>query len=419
MQIMIDRQIKKITGGRTMFLLRMAGLIALFGWISAATAMAEDVLGIGVQNDQSGVYADGTGAGATAAAQLAAEDFGGHVAGMTIKVLSADNQNKADIGASIARNWIERGEVETIVDLGSSAAALAVNDIVRDANKVMLVSSASAPQLTGKSCTPNTIAWTYNPAALAAPLAKALYDRGDDTWFFITVDYVFGHALQAGATRAIEQLGGKVVGSVQHPLNTLDFSSLLLQAQASNAKVVALANGGDDVVRAIKQAHEFGLTPKQTLVGLSTNIGDIHAMGLGTAQGLLLTEATYWDLDDRTRALSKRFAEKYRGRMPTMMQAGAYGAVLHYLKAVQAVGSAKDGAKVVAKMKELPSDDPFFGKGYVRIDGRAVHDMYVFQVKTPSESHYAWDYYRMLAKIPGEQAFGSKPSPDCSLVAKN
>jgi branched-chain amino acid transport system substrate-binding protein len=403
--------------------MRYQGFSAIFSVAVAVAAVptltwgASDVVKIGVLNDQSGVFADSTGHGSVVAAEMAVKDFGGTAAGKKVEVIFADHQNKPDVGASIARTWFDREAVDAIADLGNSAVALAVNQVAREKNKTILVSAGGATVLTGKQCSPNTVHWTYDTHSGAAPLAIALAKRGRNKWFFLTADYTFGASLQDEATTALKPVGGSVVGSVRHPLNTMDFSSFLLQAQSSSANVLALANGGNDSARSIKQANEFGLTKTMVIAGLSTLISDIHSVGLATTHGLLLSLPFYWDLNDGTRAFSKRWAEQNNGRMPTMMQAGVYGAVLHYLKAVDAVGSTTDGKKVVDKMKELPTDDPLFGKGYVRADGRTIHNVYVFEVKKPEESKYPWDYFKLLDTIPGEKAFLTMEEGGCALVA--
>ncbi len=384
-----------------------------------AAHAADDVVRIGVLDDMSGVFSDSTGRGSVLAAQLAAEDFGGQVAGKRIEIISADHQNKPDIGAAIAREWFDRGGVDAIADLGNSAIALAVNELARTQNKVILVSAGGTTQLTGPACAPGTVQWTYDTWAQTYVLVSALIKRDKKTWFFVTADYTFGKNLQNDATRFVERAGGKVLGAVAHPLNTLDFGSFLLQADASGAQVIAFANGGDDTSRSLAQAREFGMAGKHDFAALSGLITDVHSIGLNAAQGLLPVEAFYWDLNDGTRAFSQRWKARYgQEHYPSMMQAGVYGAVLHYLKAVQAVGSADDGAKVVAKMKEMPTDDPLFGKGYVRADGRTIHDMYVFEVKRPAESKYPWDYYKIFAKVPGEEAFRPLAEGGCPLVKK-
>jgi branched-chain amino acid transport system substrate-binding protein len=390
-------------------------LIVTAGVPTAAFA-AGDTVKIGVLNDQAGVFSDSTGRGSVIAAELAAKDFGGTAAGKKIEIISADHQNKPDIGAAIAREWFDREGVDAIADLGNSAVALAVNEIARQKNKTILVSAGGTTALTGSQCSPNTVHWTYDTHSQVAPMAIALANRGRNKWFFLTADYAFGFSLRDEGTRALDAIGGAAVGSVSHPLNTMDFSSFLLQAQASHGNVLALANGGDDSARAIKQAQEFGLTPNMVLAGLSAEITDVHSLGLSAAKGLLLSMPFYWDLNDGTRAFSKRWSSLNHDRMPTMMQAGNYAAVLHYLKAVDAVGGTDDGKRVVDKMKELPTDDPLFGKGYVRADGRTIHDVYIFEVKSPEDSKYPWDYLKTLDTIPGEKAFLTLEQGHCRLV---
>jgi branched-chain amino acid transport system substrate-binding protein len=391
---------------------------ACFFTLAAMTASeaSDDVVRIGVLNDQSGVFADSTGAGSTLSARMAAEDFGGKVAGMPIEIVAADHQNKPDVGATIARRWFDLEKVDAIVDLGNSAVALAVNEIARDKNKAILVSAGGTTALTGKSCSPNTVQWTYDTWSQSNAIGTALVKSGHRTWFFLTADYTFGYNLRDETSKVVLAHGGEVVGSVRHPINTSDFSSYLLQAQASRANVIALANGGSDTANAIKQASEFQL-PKggQVIVGLSTMITDIQALGLAATQGLFVTETFYWDLTPGTREWSKRWAARNGGRYPTMMQAGVYAAVLHYLKAAQAVGGVSDGGKVVAQMKAMPTDDPVFGKGHILPNGRKIHDVHVFQVKAPEESKYPWDFYKLVSTVPGEQAFLSLADSGCTL----
>jgi branched-chain amino acid transport system substrate-binding protein len=391
---------------------------ACFFTLAAMTASeaSDGVVRIGVLNDQSGVFADSTGAGSTLAARMAAEDFGGKVAGMSIEIVAADHQNKPDVGATIARRWFDLEKVDVIVDLGNSAVALAVNEIARDKNKAILVSAGGTSALTGKSCSPNTVQWTYDTWSQSNAIGTALVKSGHRTWFFLTADYTFGYNLRDETSKVVLANGGEVVGSVRHPINTSDFSSFLLQAQASRANVIALANGGSDTANAIKQASEFQL-PKggQVIVGLSTMITDIQALGLAATQGLFVTETFYWDLTPGTREWSKRWAARNGGRYPTMMQAGVYAAVLHYLKAAQAVGGVSDGGKVVAQMKAMPTDDPLFGKGHILPNGRKIHDVHVFQVKAPEESKYPWDFYKLVSTVPGEQAFLSLADSGCML----
>lgn len=371
---------------------------------------------IGVLNDQGGVFSDSSGPGSSVAAQLAADDAMATL-GLKVEIVSADHQNKADVGSAIARDWFDRGGVDAVADLGNSSVALAVATIAREKDKACLVSAGGTTLLTGAQCAPTTVHWTYDTYAETTALAKALTDAGKTTWFFITVDYAFGQSLQDETTKALARMGGKVVGSVKHPINTMDFSAYLLQAQASGAQVIALANGGDDTNRCVKQASEFGITLKQTVVGLAMLITDVHAIGLEAAQGLFVTEAFYWDLNDRTRAFAKRWSERSRGREPTMMQAGVYGVVLDYLKAVHAIGGdAGSGTRVVRQMKSMPADDDAFGRSTVRADGRTIHDNYVFQVKAPPQSHGPWDYYRLVTTIPGGTAFRAMADGGCPLL---
>jgi branched-chain amino acid transport system substrate-binding protein len=389
--------------------------------LMAGTAHAQitgNVVKIGVLNDQSSVYADIQGPGAVVAVRLAIEDAGKAV-GVPVEVVVADHQNKPDVAVSIARQWMDRDGVDVITDVGSSAVALAVSGVIREKNKVMFPASTATADLTGKACSPNTVHWTYDTWAMANGTGRAVVKTGGDTWFFLTADYAFGHALERDVTNVVKASGGKVLGSVRHPLNTADFSSFLLQAQSSKAKIIGLSNAGGDMVNSIKQAAEFGIVRGgQKLAGLLVFISDVHALGLRAAQGLVFTEAFYWDLNDQTRAWSKRFAEKHGGKMPGMAHAGNYGSVLHYLKAVAALKSDADGRAVVAKMKELPTDDPAFGKGTIREDGRKIHPMYLFEAKSPDQSKGAWDYYKLVATIPAAEAFRPLEQGDCPLVKK-
>ncbi len=399
---------------------RLIGAIALAAALGCGVAHAQytdGVIKIGVLNDMSGLYSDLSGQGAVVAAKMAVEDFGAAAKGMKVEIVGADHQNKPDVGSNIARTWFDRDGVDVIVDVPTSSVALAVNEIAREKNKVFLVSGAAASDLTGPKCSPNTVHWTYDTWALANGTGKAMVKTGGDTWFFITADYAFGKALERDTTEVVLANGGKVLGSVRHPFPGTDFSSFLLQAQASKAKVIGLANAGGDTINSIKQAAEFGITQGgQSLAGLLVFISDVHALGLQTAQGLVLTEAFYWDQNDATRAFAKRFAPQFKNNMPTMVQAGVYSAVLHYLKAVEALKSDADGKAVVAKMKEMPTDDPLFGKGTIRADGRKIHDMYLFEVKKPSESKGAWDYYKLRATIPAAEAFRPMKDGGCPLV---
>jgi branched-chain amino acid transport system substrate-binding protein len=383
---------------------------------NAQAQISDGVIKIGVLNDQSSLYADLAGQGSAVAARMAIEDFGAAKKGMKVEVISADHQNKPEVGSSIARQWYDVDKVDVIVDVPTSSVALAVNQVTREKNKAFLVSGAASSDLTGKACSPNTIHWTYDTWMLAHGTGSAIVQTGGKTWFFLTADYAFGHALERDTEQVVTQSGGKVLGKVRHPLNTQDFSSFLLQAQSSKAQIIGLANAGGDTINSIKQAAEFGIVKGgQSLAGLLVFITDVHALGLDKAQGLILTETFYWDQNDRTRAFAKRFAPQYKGNMPTMVQAGVYSAVLHYLKAVEALKS-DDGPKVIAKMKELPTDDPLFGKGRVRKDGRKIHDALLVEVKKPSESKGPWDYYKIRATIPAEQAFRPEKDGGCELV---
>lgn len=401
---------------------RYAALLTCAGLGFAGSASAQDkTVKIGVLNDMSSLYADIGGPNSVAAAKMAVEDSGMKAKGWTIEVLSGDHQNKPDIGVNIARQWIDNDKVDAIADTPTSSVALAVSNMVKEKNSVLLNSGAATADLTGKACTPNTIAYTYDTYMLANGTGKALTKVGGDTWFFLTADYAFGHALERDTSAVVTANGGKVLGGVKHPLNTSDFSSFLLQAQSSKAKVIGLANAGGDTTNAIKQASEFGIVQGgQKLAALLLFISDVHSLGLKTAQGLTFTESFYWDMNDQTREWSKRFVKlSPKGTMPSMDAAGVYGVVLHYLKAMEALGgNPHDGAKVVAKMKEIPTDDPVFGKGTVRIDGRHIIPAYLFEVKKPEESKGPWDYYKLVATIPAEDAAKPLKDSECPLVKK-
>ena len=378
--------------------------------------ISDGVIKIGVMNDQSGTYADLAGPGSVVAARMAVEDFGAAKKGMKVEVVVADHQNKPEVGSSIARQWYDVDKVDAIVDVPTSSVALAVNQITREKNKVLIVSTGATVDLTGKSCSPNTIHWTYDTWSLANGTGNAVVKNGGDSWFFLTADYAFGHSLEQQTEAVVLKNGGKVMGKVRHPFPSSDMSSFLLQAQTSKAKIIGLANAGADTINAIKQGAEFGIVKSgQQFAGLLVFLTDVHSLGLNVAQGLLLTESFYWDLNDQTRAFSKRFAKLHKGAMPTMGQVGVYSGVLHYLKAIEALKS-DQGDKVVAKMKELPTDDAVFGKGRVRQDGRKIHNMYLFEVKKPAESKGAWDYYKLRGTIPAEQAFRPEKEGGCSLV---
>ena len=396
----------------------MIVMAALLASSSAFAQYTDGVVKIGVMSDMSSLYSDIGGAGSVAAAKLAVEDFSTAAKGIKVEIVSGDHQNKPDVGSNIAGTWFDVDKVDVIVDVPNSGVALAVSEIARQKNKLFLVSGAAASDLTGPKCNANTIHWTYDTWALANGTGKAMVKTGGDTWFFITADYAFGKALERDTAEVVVANGGKVLGSVRHPFPGTDFSSFLLQAQASKAKVIGLANAGGDTINSVKQAAEFGITQGgQNLAGLLVFITDVHALGLQTAQGLALTESFYWDQNDATRAFAKRFAPQFKNNMPTMVQAGVYAAVLHYLKAVEALKSDADGKAVVAKMKELPTDDPLFGKGTIRADGRHLHDMYLFEVKKPSESKGPWDYYKLRATIPAAEAFRPLKDGGCPLVS--
>ena len=373
-------------------------------------------LKIAVLNDMSSVYADYQGMGSVIAAQMAVEDYGGKAAGRTIEVIFADHQNKPDVGAAIARKWVDTEGVDMITDIPNSAVALAVSAIVRDKNKVFVGSGAGTSVLTGEQCSPNTVHWTYDTYAQGHSIASAILKRGGKTWYFVTADYAFGHDLEKQASDEVVKAGGKVIGSVRHPLGQSDFSSYLLRAQSSGAQVVAFANAGGDLINSLKQASEFNLGQKQVLTGLIFDVNGVQPLGLDKAQGLLAVDPFYWDMNDGTRAWSRRFQARHpQKNMPNDMQAGVYAGTLHYLKAVDKVGSPANGKAVVAAMKSMPTDDPLFGKGIIRQDGRKMHPMYLFEVKRPAESKGPWDYYKLLATIPAEQAFRPLAEGGCKL----
>jgi branched-chain amino acid transport system substrate-binding protein len=395
----------------------LVAMACALGTAGAQAQISDGMIKIGVLTDMSSLYTDLSGKGSELAAKLAVEDFQKtSKAGLKVEVVSADHQNKADVGSNVARQWYDVDKVDLIVDNPNSAVALAVNQITREKNKVLMVSTGATADLTGKSCSPNTVHWTYDTWMLANGTGSAIVKTGGDSWFFLTADYAFGHALERDTEAVVLKNNGKVLGKVRHPLNTQDFSSFLLQAQASKAKIIGLANAGGDTTNAIKQAAEFGIVKGgQNMAGLLVFITDIHGLGLQTAQGLILTTAFYWDLNDQTRAFAKRFAAANRGIHPTMGHAGVYASVLHYLKAVEALKS-DDGTKVVEQMKKMPTDDPLFGKGTIRADGRKVHPVYLVEVKKPAESKAPWDYYKIRATIPAEQAFRPMAEGGCPLV---
>jgi branched-chain amino acid transport system substrate-binding protein len=394
------------------------------GWAVGASlavvpALAQSPMRIGVLNDQSSVYADYQGRGSVLAAQMAVEDYGGKAAGRVVEVVSADHQNKTELGAGIARQWFDTQGVEAVFDVPNSAIALAVAQIARDKNKVLVGSGAGTAELTGAKCSPNTVHWTYDTYAYGRGVGRALLQQGGKRWFFITADYAFGHDLERQAAAAVKEGGGTVLGAVRHPIGNADYASFLVQAQSSGADIVAFANAGGDTVTSMKQAAEFGLTPKQKLVGIILGLNGIPSLGLQAAQGSFILNPFYWDLNDNTRAFGKRFSERHHLKnMPNDMQAGVYASVLHYLKAVDKVGKPNEGAAIVAAMKEMPTDDPLFGKGAIRADGRKIHPMYLLEVKKPAESKGNWDFFKVVATIPGEQAFRPLSEGNCPLVAK-
>jgi branched-chain amino acid transport system substrate-binding protein len=400
-----------------MRLLRLILLLPVLLLAPSAHAELPPVLIVGVLNDMSGPFRDQSGPGSVVAAELAAEQFAATGGGVAVKIIAADHQNKPDVGSQIAREWVDRDGVAAIADSVNSAVGLAVNQIMAEKHRTFVATNVGTSDLTGKFCKPTTVQWTMDTYALGNTAARAMIKQGGDSWFFISFDYALGAALERDATAGLTALGGTVLGSVKHPLGTSDFSSYLLQAQSSGAKVVALADTGADLINAVKQAAEFGLTKKQTLLGLFTQIVDVQAIGLPAAQGMLVTEAFYWDLNDATRAFSARFAQRFNGKMPTANQAGVYSSVLAYLRAAKAAGTI-DGEAVLAEMRRAPIQDDLFGTVTVRQDGRAVHDMYSFRVKAPAESKSAWDLYQIVARIPGAEAFRPIDQGDCPLVMK-
>ncbi|MCA6100884.1 ABC transporter substrate-binding protein [Bradyrhizobium australafricanum] len=393
--------------------LSAAGLIAA---VLAGPALAQQApLKIGVLTDFQSVYSDIGGAGNVEATKMAIEEFGGSMFGKPIELVTADALNKADVAATITRKWYEAENVDMIIDMPTSATALAGMEMSKQFEKIMIVTDAASSDITGKSCSPYTLHWTYDTYANAHTVGSAIVKNGGDTWFFITADYLFGHSIERDTGDVVRAAGGKVLGSARHPLNTPDFSSFLLQAQASKAKIIGMANGGADTINTIKQASEFGIVAgEQNLAGIVMFISDIHSLGLKLAQGLIITEAYYWDLNDRTRAFGKRFFERMK-RMPTMNQAATYSATLHYLNAVKAAGT-KETKPVLAKMRATPVRDAFTDNGVVREDGRMVHSMFLFEVKKPEESKAPWDYYKVLAEVPGDQAFRPLKDGGCPLI---
>ena len=385
----------------------------------AQAQISDGIVKIGVLNDMSGLYSDIGGPGSLVAAKMAVEDYlKATKSTLKVEVVGADHQNKPDVGSNIARQWYDTEKVDAIVDVPTSSVALAINQVTKDKGKIHLNTGAATADLTGKACTPNTIHWLYDTWMLANGTGTAVVKTGGSSWFFLTADYAFGHALERDTEAVVTKNGGKVLGKVRHPLANQDFSSFLLQAQASKAKIIGLANAGGDTINSIKQAAEFGIVQGgQNLAGLLVFLPDVHALGLEKAQGLIFTETFYWDLNDQTRAWSKRFAAAHGGKYPSMDQAGVYAVITHYLKAVDAAKT-DDGTKIAAKMKEMPTDDPLFGKGTIRQDGRKIHPAYLFEVKKPSESKGPYDYYKLRATIPADQAFRPLNEGDCPMIKK-
>jgi branched-chain amino acid transport system substrate-binding protein len=393
-----------------------AAVLLMCGAAAFAQSKTQTVK-IAVISDMSGLYADLGGPGSVAAAKLAIADFAKVNPNLKVEIVTGDHLNKPDVGSSLVTQWFDADGVDMAIDVPNSGVALAISQVASQKNKVFIVSGAAASDLTGPKCNANTIHWTYDTWMLANGTGTALVKAGGDTWFFMTSDYAFGHALERDTAAAVEKAGGKVLGKVRHPLNTADFSSFLLQAQASKAKIIGLANAGGDTINSIKQGAEFGIVKGgQKFAGLLVFVADVNALGLQTAQGLTLTETWYWDANDANRAWTKRWQEAMPGKFPTMIHAGVYSAVTHYLKAVSALKSSADGKVVVAKMKEMPTDDPLFGKGTIRVDGRKIHDAYLFEVKKPEESKYPGDFYKLLGTIPAAEAFRPLKDGGCPLV---
>jgi ABC-type branched-subunit amino acid transport system substrate-binding protein len=415
---------KRSIAARVLATHAIAALVLTSGLVFAGAASAQTldkVVKVGSLGDQSGLYQDIGGPGSTVAAQMAIEDSGLLAKGWKIDLISADHQNKPDVGVNIGKQWIDVEKVDVFVDLAASNVGLAIANLAKEKNVVNLNSGSASSDLTGSQCTPNTVHWVYDTYMLANGTGKALVKSGGDSWFFLTADYAFGHALERDTAAVVTANGGKVLGAAKHPLNNADFSSFLLQAQSSKAKIIGLANAGGDTTNAIKQAAEFGIVKGgQKLAGMLLFVTDINALGLETAQGLNFTETFYWDMNDQTRAFSKRFMEKFKKNPPTMVQAGVYSSLIHYFKALEALGgNPHDGRAVVAKMKEMPTDDPLFGKGSIRVDGRKIHPAYLFEVKKPSESKYPWDYYKLIATIPADEAFIPLEKSACPLAKKS
>ncbi len=391
------------------------GVLILAGAAAAVAQVSDDVVKIGVLTDMTGAYSDLAGPGSIIAAQMAAEDFGGKVLGKPIVIVSADHQNKADVASSVARKWFDEEHVDAIADLVSSSTALAVMPVAAEKKRITLLSGPGSSAIERDKCTAYNVHYTYNTYSMAAGTGRAVVQRGGKSWFFITADYVFGKSLEADTSKVVIASGGKILGEVKAPFPTTDFSSYLLQAQSSGAKIIGLANAGADTINAIKQANEFGITPKQSLAGLLVFLSDVHSLGLPTAKGMYLTTAFYWDRNEESRKWSKRFFERHK-KMPTMVQAGVYSELMHYFRAIQAAGT-DNSDKVMAKMRETPINDFFTKNGHIGADGLNRHEMYLAQVKTPAESKYPWDYYKILKTIPAAEAF-EPPDPSCPQVKK-
>jgi len=397
---------------------RMLIAVLALCWLAPGAGAADKAVKLGLLTDMAGVFSDFSGRGSVVAAQLAIEDFKASHPGLDITLLTADHQNKPDVGSEIVRRWIATDGIDAIIDVPNTAIALAINELARQNNKVLLISGAGSSDLTGKQCSPNTIQWTFDSWSLAHALGSSLVAAGGNTWFFLVADYAFGHTLAAEVGAEVTRVGGKLVGQAVHPVGATDFSSYLLQAQASQAKVIALADAGQDAINAVKAAGEFGLAARgQRIAGLIIFVTDIHAIGLNLAQGMQLAAPFYWDLNDKTRAWSDRFAARMGGAKPSMIQAGVYASTLDYLRVVSGMENLHDGRAVVAAMKATPTDDDLFGPGSIRVDGRKVHDMYVFQVKTPTESHGPWDLYTLVRRIPASEAIRPLSESACPLLA--
>ncbi len=394
---------------------------AAYGVLASQSAVAADkisdgVVKVGVMTDMSGPYSNVAGAGSVLAAKMAIEDFGGKLLGKPIELISADHLNKPDVASTKAREWFDSDKVDMIADLVTSSVGLAVQQVAKDKVRITMNSGAATAALTNKNCSPTGVHWVYDTYAMANGTGNAMVKEGNDSWYFLTADYAFGYALEGDVSNVVKAQGGKVVGSTRHPLGASDFSSFLISAQSSNAKVIGLANAGTDLINAVKQAREFGITKKQKLASLLMFVTDVHSLGLDMAQGLYLTEGFYWDLDNDTRAWSRRFFLRHK-KMPTMIHAGVYSSMMHYFKAIQAAGT-DDAMTVMAKMRELPVKDFFARNGKLRADGRMVHDMYLAQVKAPADSKYPWDYYNIRRVIPGDEAFTPLEKSECALVKK-